>query len=141
MHLCTDYETTTKINKAMALDRRGFLKTSALGLAGTIVLGSCVGNAGKGGKKPQLKTNPFGDVINVGAIGLGRQSLHVSRGFTKIKNVKIVGCTDVYKDKCTRYVNEIGESYRKQGIESDIKIYDSYENPRYACRWPLQSKN
>ena len=100
----------------MALDRRGFLKTSALGLAGTIVLGSCVGNAGKGGKKPQLKTNPFGDVINVGAIGLGRQSLHVSRGFTKIKNVKIVGCTDVYKDKCTRYVNEIGESYRKQGI-------------------------
>ena len=49
----------------MALDRRGFLKTSALGLAGTIVLGSCVGNAGKGGKKPQLKTNPFGDVINV----------------------------------------------------------------------------
>ena len=112
----------------MALDRRGFLKTSALGLAGTIVLGSCVGNAGKGGKTPQLKTNPFGDVINVGAIGLGRQSLHVSRGFTKIKNVKIVGCTDVYKDKCTRYVNEIGESYRKQGIESDIKIYDSYES-------------
>ena len=112
----------------MALDRRGFLKTSALGLAGTLVLGSCVGNAGKGGKKPQLKTNPFGDVINVGAIGLGRQSLHVSRGFTKIKNVKIVGCADVYKDKCTRYVNEIGESYRKQGIESDIKIYDSYES-------------
>ena len=112
----------------MALDRRGFRKTSALGLAGTIVLGSCVGNAGICGQKPQVKTNPFGDVINVGAIGLGRQSLHVSRGFTKIKNVKIVGCTDVYKDKCTRYVNEIGESYRKQGIESDIKIYDSYES-------------
>ncbi len=37
------------------------------------------------------------DFINVGAKGLGRQSLHVSRGFAKIKNVKIVGCTDVYK--------------------------------------------
>ena len=44
----------------MAINRRDFLKTSALGLAGTVVLGSCVG-AGKGEKKPQYKTNPFGD--------------------------------------------------------------------------------
>ena len=75
----------------MALNRRDFLKTSAIGLASTIVLGSCVGNSVKDGKKKNLKTNQFGDTINVGAIGLGRQSLSVSRGFTKIKNVKIVG--------------------------------------------------
>ena len=112
----------------MTLNRRKFIKTSALGIAGTMVLGSCMGNAGKDGRKPKLKTNPFDEVINVGAIGLGRQALSVAKGFTKIKNVKIVGCTDVYKDKCTRYANDIGDIYRKQGAESDIKIYDSYES-------------
>ena len=52
----------------MAINRRDFLKTSALGLAGTVVLGSCVG-AGKTEKKPQYKTNPFGDgEIRIAAI-------------------------------------------------------------------------
>ena len=112
----------------MALSRRGFLKTSALGLAGTLVLGSCTNQTGKDSKKSNLKTNPFGDTINVGAIGLGRQALSVSRGFTKIKNVKITGCADVYADKCTRYANDIGAIYKEMGMESDIKIYDSYES-------------
>ena len=80
----------------MALSRRGFLKTSALGLAGTLVLGSCANQAGKDSKKSNLKTNPFGDTINVGAIGLGRQALSVSRGFTKIKNVKIKRSLDFF---------------------------------------------
>ena len=100
----------------MALSRRGFLKTSALGLAGTLVLGSCANQAGKDSKKSNLKTNPFGDTINVGAIGLGRQALSVSRGFTKIKNVKITGCADVYADKCTRYANDIGAIYKEMGM-------------------------
>ena len=111
----------------MAIDRRDFLKASALGLAGTVVLGSCVGNACNTEKKKKLTTNPFGDIINVGAIGLGRQCLSVSRGFTKIPNVRIVGCTDVYKDKCTRYVNVINGIYKEKGIESDVQVYESYE--------------
>ena len=112
----------------MAINRRDFLKTSALGLAGTVVLGSCVG-AGKGEKKPQYKTNPFGDGdIRIAAIGLGQQCRHVSRGFTQIEGVKIVGCADVYADKCTRYVNEVAEWYNEQGKTSDpVKVYDSYE--------------
>jgi hypothetical protein len=108
----------------MAINRRNFLKTSVLGLAGTTVLASCVGN-GKGAKK-RLKTNPFGEIINVGAIGLGRQCLSVSRGFAKIPNVRIVGCTDVYQDKATRYANMINKIYEKKGIASDVTIYDSY---------------
>ena len=110
----------------MAINRRNFLKTSVLGLAGTTVLASCVGN-GKGAKK-RLKTNPFGEIINVGAIGLGRQCLSVSRGFAKIPNVRIVGCADVYKDKCTRYADMINKIYEKKGIASDVTIYDSYES-------------
>ena len=111
----------------MAINRRDFLKTSALGLAGTVVLGSCVG-AGKTEKKPQYKTNPFGDgEIRIAAIGLGQQCRHVSRGFTQIEGVKIVGCADVYADKCTRYVNDVNEWYKEQGKDSDVKIYDSYE--------------
>ena len=94
----------------MALNRRGFLKTSAIGLASTLVLGSCASTEEK--KKTKLKTNPFGETINIAAIGLGRQALYVARGFAKIKNVKIVGCTDVYKDKCTRFVEEIGGIYK-----------------------------
>ena len=119
--------TTNKDNNiTMAINRRNFLKTSALGLAGTVMLGSCVGE-GKGAKK-RLKTNPFGETINVGAIGLGRQCLSVSKGFAKIPNVRIVGCADVYQDKCTRYANMINEIYEKQGIASDVTIYDSYES-------------
>ena len=110
----------------MAIDRREFLKASAIGLAGTMVLGSCA--AGTTETKKKLKTNPFGDIINVGAIGLGRQCLSVSRGFAKIPNVRIVGCADVYKDKCTRYANMINEIYSKKGIGSDVTIYDSYES-------------
>lgn len=111
----------------MALNRRDFLKTSAIGLAGTMVLGSCV-STGKKEKKIQHKTNPFGDMINIAAIGLGRQCLSVSRGFTKIDGVRIVGCADVYKDKCTRYVNDVQKWYNERGIEAaPVKIYDSYE--------------
>lgn len=112
----------------MAINRRDFLKTSALGLAGTVVLGSCVGS-GKTEKKPQYKTNPFGDgEIRVAAIGLGRQCTYVSRGFCKIQGVKIVGCADVYADKCTRYVNDIRDFYKEEGREAEeVKIYDSYE--------------
>ena len=112
----------------MSIDRRDFLKVSALGLAGTVVLGSCIGNAGNKDAKKKLKTNPFGEIINVGAIGLGRQCLSVSKGFTKIPNVRIVGCADVYKDKCTRYANMINEIYQEKGIESNVTIYDSYES-------------
>ena len=110
----------------MALNRRNFLRVSALGVAGTVVLGSCAGKSA--GKKAKLTTNKFGDIINVGAIGLGRQCLSVSRGFAKIPNVRIVGCADVYKDKCTRYANMINEIYSKKGIASDVTIYDSYES-------------
>jgi len=113
----------------MAIERRDFLKISAMGLAGTVVLNSCIGNeSAKSASRKKLKTNPFGEIINVGAIGLGRQNLSVSRGFTKIKDVRIVGCADVYPDKCTRYANEINSIYREKGIESDVKIYDSYES-------------
>ena len=111
----------------MALNRRDFLKTSAIGLAGTMVLGSCVGGTQKE-KKVQHKTNPFGDVINIAAIGLGRQCLYVSKGFTKIDGVRIVGCADVYQDKCTRYVNDVQTWYKERGIDAaPVKIYDSYE--------------
>lgn len=111
----------------MALNRRDFLKTSAIGLAGTMVLGSCVGGTQKE-KKVQHKTNPFGDVINIAAIGLGRQCLSVSKGFTKIDGVRIVGCADVYQDKCTRYVNDVQTWYKERGIDAaPVKIYDSYE--------------
>ena len=60
--------------KAMSIDRRDFLKISAIGLAGAAVMNSCVGNA-KTECKKKLTTNPFGDIINVDAIGLGRQCL------------------------------------------------------------------
>ena len=84
-------------------------------------MNSCVGNA-KTECKKKLTTNPFGDIINVGAIGLGRQCLSVSKGFAKINNVRIVACTDVYQDKCTRYVKTIGDIYAKKGIESNIQV-------------------
>lgn len=110
----------------MAIDRRQFLRTSAMGLAGTMVLGSCIGK-GKKSEKKTPKTNPFGDVINVGAIGLGQQCLFVARGFTKIPNVKITACSDVYQDKSTRFANDFNKIYRDMGMESDIKIYASHE--------------
>ena len=112
----------------MSIDRRDFIKISAMGLAGAAVMSSCIGNGSSDGKKKKLTTNPFGEIINIGAIGLGRQCLSVSRGFTKINNVRIVACADVYKDKCTRYVNTINEIYAAKGIESNVQVYDSYES-------------
>ncbi len=112
----------------MALDRRSFIRNSAMGLAGTVVLSSCVGKAADKMAKKSYKTNKFGEIINVGAIGLGRQCLSVSTGFTKIKNVRIVACADVYKDKQTRYVNDMTNLYKKQGIEASIKTYDDYRD-------------
>ena len=54
----------------MSIDRRDFIKISAMGLAGAAVMSSCVGNGGSECKKKKLTTNPFGEVINVGAIPL-----------------------------------------------------------------------
>ena len=51
-----------------------------------------------------------------------KDSLKLVDYSTKIKNVKITGCADVYADKCTRYANDIGAIYKEMGMESDIKI-------------------
>ena len=106
----------------MSLNRRDFLRSAGIGLAGITILKGCSNGTGA----PAART--LGDVINVGTIGLGRQGTYVSRGFTKIKNVRIVACCDVYEMKCDRFVNDIGKLYAEKGEPFEIKKYSNHED-------------
>ena len=80
--------------------RRDFLKVSALGAAGALLMPSGLAAAAKSKKNEKTAAN---DTINIGFIGLGQQAMHLLNGFITIDGVKVVAGCDVYDVKRARF--------------------------------------
>ena len=102
-----------------SLNRRDFLGSAALGIAGTLIIpvsaGSCTGKKDPG-------------MIRLGFIGLGRQAMYLMDGFIRIPGVKVIAGCDVYAVKRTRFKNRAAEYYSGAGSRVKVQTYERYED-------------
>ncbi|MDR1372106.1 MAG: Gfo/Idh/MocA family oxidoreductase [Dysgonamonadaceae bacterium] len=83
--------------------RRKFLKASALGSAGFVLMPGIAGCSGNGGVKDTRGER----VRRIGFIGLGQQARNLLYGFIGLPDVEIVAGADVYAIKRTRFVRDV----------------------------------
>ena len=98
--------------------RRRFLGSSALGMAGIVVIPQIIGSC-----KKESDTD-----IRLGFIGLGRQSMFLLNGFLQIPGVKVLAGCDVYGIKRERFGTRVSEYYDKVGRKAEVKTYENYQD-------------
>jgi len=113
-------EKNMKQNKK--LSRRQFLGTSAMGVAGILILPSAAG-CGRS-KTAQAPSN----LVRIGFIGLGRQAMFLLKGFLQIPGVEVLAGCDVYGIKRTRFERRVNEFYSNAGKKVEVKTYEKFED-------------
>jgi predicted dehydrogenase len=98
--------------------RRQFLSSSAMGMAGLIVLP----RIGSGFMNQDKKD------IKLGFIGLGQQSMFLLNGFLQIPGVDVVAGCDVYGIKRQRFEKRVLAYNAKTGSSSKPALYEKYED-------------
>lgn len=111
------------------MERRDFLKTSALGTAG-ILLSTGVAGAAAGpasaAARPRQAAN---DRINLGFIGLGQQAIVLLDLFIPMDDVRVVAGCDVYDLKRDRFVRRVTEYYTGKGEKKvKVDVYEDYQD-------------
>jgi predicted dehydrogenase len=111
---------------ASKLSRRDFIRFSAAGAAGAILVPSTLAAA----VVPQrgARRTAANDTINIGFIGLGQQSRHLTGGFLSISGVRVVAGADLYDVKRLRFEQRVKKHYADAGQRVDVKTYDRYED-------------
>jgi predicted dehydrogenase len=103
------------------LSRRQFLGTTALGMAGIMILPSV------GCGRSKTKATADAKLVRLGFIGLGRQAMFLMNGFMQIPGVEVLAGCDVYGVKRTRFENRVNEFYSKAGKDIKAVTYEKYE--------------
>ncbi len=99
-----------------SLNRRSFLRTSLIGAAGISMfpLKSCI--------------KADSDIINIGFIGLGRQTNYLQRSFLALdEKVKIIAGADIYDVKRERFLKNAKDYYAEKEEEIEVKVYEDYK--------------
>lgn len=99
--------------------RRRFIGSSALGMAGMVVLPNLVSSC---------KTAPVSTDLTLGFIGMGRQATFLMNGFLQIPGVKVVAGSDVYGIKRKRFEKKVTDFYTKAGKEVKVETYEKFED-------------
>jgi len=108
------------------MQRRNFLKLSALGLAGTVVAPSVLAAQTKSAASSK-KTSANGK-INMGFIGLGQQANYLMSSFIKMDDVQVLAGCDVYDIKRDRFYNYVTEYYKAKGYKKCAPaMYEDYQ--------------
>jgi predicted dehydrogenase len=110
--------------------RRNFLKTSALGSAGLVLMPGLVSSCGR---KNNVKDTRTEQVRRIGFIGLGQQARNLLYGFIGLKGVEIVAGADVYAIKRARFVRDVTRYYAEHITEDGQKpivpdVYSDYRD-------------
>lgn len=108
-------------DESKRLSRRQFLGTSALGMAGILIL-PAVGC----GRSKTAKKDP--NLVRLGFIGLGQQAMSLFNGFTQIPNVDVIAGADVYGVKRKRFEKKCQAFYEKTGKQAVPVTYEKYED-------------
>ncbi len=113
---------TPKVKFKSSNSRRSFLKTTALVATGITIVPRHV--LGKGFVSPS-------DKINLGVIGLGKQSRGLSNSFITKTQAQIVAGSDVWTTKNTWFKDHVEKLYtanRNTAKFSGIQTYTNYED-------------
>jgi predicted dehydrogenase len=117
-----------KEKKDVLNSRRDFIKTTAIGLAGIMIVPRYV----LGGKKPDGTTYIApSDMISLGFIGCGKQGRILSDSFLKTQEIRIAAISEVYKAKAKLFIDRVKDIYQKNeslGAYSDISLYDDFRD-------------
>jgi predicted dehydrogenase len=99
------------------ISRRRFIRTTVAGAAGLSVL-------------PWIKSCQMparaNDVVRLGLIGLGRQTMYLMNGFREIPGVQILAGADVYGVKRERFQNRMNQYYRDSNQDIQVDTYEDY---------------
>ena len=116
-----DKKKETSVDKS----RRSFIKESATALGGFLIVPRFV----LGGRRPSGdKYISPNDMISLGFIGCGKQGRLLSDYFLGTNEIRIVACSEVYKDKAELMLKTIKsnqEKYKHTG-NSEIGVYNDF---------------
>ncbi|TVR74875.1 MAG: gfo/Idh/MocA family oxidoreductase [Marinilabiliales bacterium] len=98
-----------------SISRRKFIQTSLAGAAGLTMF-------------PLVKSckTPANDIIRLGIVGLGRQTMYLMAGFREIEGVQIVAGADVYGVKRQRFEQRMNDFYSNRGDNLKVATYEHY---------------
>jgi predicted dehydrogenase len=103
----------------MKSSRRSFIRNTALASAAFIIPRHVLGNG---------VTAPS-DRINIGFIGLGKQSRGLARGFAGLDGVQIVAGSDAWQSKMQWFANHVATEYAKQrdtDVHKGVALHGDY---------------
>lgn len=105
------------------MQRRDFLKASAVGLAGTMIPAQVMkaANSAPAASAAPAKTKDGKRIIRLGFIGLGQQCMYLLSSFIKMDDVRVVAGCDVYDIKRSRFAKKVKDYYTEKG-ENPKKI-------------------
>ena len=109
------------ISRCTEVGRRSFIRKSAIALGAITIVPRHV--LGRGFTAPN-------DKINLGFIGLGKQSRGLASRFTSMTSAQIVGGCDVWTTKTTWFRSQVQQAYAKErNIESyeGVEVYSEYK--------------
>ena len=107
------------------MERRQFLKVSALGAAATMIPAGLASAAPAARKKAAAAS----DKIRLGFIGLGQQGRYLWGSFIKMEDVRLVAGCDVYDIKRERFQREVTDFYKKKGEKKVVvDLYEDYQD-------------
>ena len=107
------------------MERRQFLKVSALGAAATMI------PAGWASAAPAARSKKAAasDKIRLGFIGLGQQGHYLWGSFIKMDDVRLVAGCDVYDIKRDRFQREVTAYYKEKGEKKVVvDLYEDYQD-------------
>lgn len=114
------------MSSSSKLSRRDFLKYSAVGAAGAVLMPSVLGAAPN--SRAKAKKGDVNDTITLGFIGLGQQAMYLLNGFISLPGVKVVAGADVYDIKRARFEKRVKDYYASRSQKSDVKTYEKYQD-------------
>lgn len=115
------------MNVKSKFSRRDFLKVSAIGAAGAVLMPSALVAAPAVAAAPAKKGAAAPKMINVGFIGVGQQAMYLLDGFLQLPDVNVVACADVYDVKRQRFERRVKKAYDKLGRKTTVKTYEDFQ--------------
>ena len=111
------------------MERRDFLKASAIGAAGLMVPAGMLRGATPAAPAAKSARKGASDKIHLGFIGLGQQAMYLLQGFMSMDDVRVVAGCDVYDIKRNRFERRVKDYYGKKG-EKKVKVdlYEDYQD-------------
>ena len=107
------------------MERRDFLRLSALGAAAGLVLPAGLASAAPA---PATRKSANGR-IGMGFIGLGQQAMYLLSGFMSMDDVRVLAGCDVYDVKRDRFVKRVTKYYQGKGEKKvKVDVYEDYQD-------------